>query len=942
MIVDPKAQAHADAGIAAIRSLLDMVPQKPDPVVVPKISIADASARESDRIAYMRVTSDVVLPRDIFLKVRLIPGTATADDFVSVEQADQLFRAGLRETLIPIAFVDDNKVEPDETAEVEISVVVDEDNPVTIVRGRATVTIINDDVEPPPPTGEVPVVLNPAPLLPAYYDAMFLGVTVDGREYDGMNPLVISGLVALDVVGRNRYGSKSDSGVTKMRLLVDNEPVTGVVNLPYFFDTNTLDDGEHALSLYVIDGVNLANKRAISIKARVRNGDQLPLSAPQTLVALGPSVQSTRRNYRRVERVQWPGGKPPQARPIVRNIPYSTPIYARAGDPGSWMGSHQWALYPFSFPKHDLYQSIPAFFQTKDGDPTIGRVVDQAGNTATNAEPHVTRHWRPGGPAQQHHVSNYSTPTWELDGKAVIAVDLDGLVTRWSRETGNVEIVAGYKPKDDVLPLLPDSSVPVSRFRELQELVGEFPEGHWFKGAHDIVPCPWLPGVYFVAASFFHTVDVLDTRGAKPRAYIVAGVHNQIGDTEGPALSALLDRPYSVEVTPDRKVIVTCTGREKDGTNAAIKVIDGDFEKPETLTVRTLFRKGDQSLYRPFATKADGFGTYIAFEHETGRAFKLGADLSTLTLFMTGLNRVEPLGWVWPSIDKTGSCGYKGDFFWVTSINSPGNTTVQRFKADGTLRRIETIGGGKAQSQRLNTCQEPFGHYGWYLVPHPSEALMIATGFGNVGMAWVRCIEPGEKFGGWDFNAPVFPLGLSTHYNGSLPGFPCYMRPAMTALRGEYGMSFLGVETWEDIGDITFAEFASRIHNGWNGSIPRPEIVGFPLQALWFAIQYTAGKAVPEPARPADRTPPKVYDLVAERIGPNKARFRWRTEEPTTGAIGWGFNNVFHECAMDYTPIGTVHEQVVDVSETTVSYVVRVADLAGNESQSIARVLPGV
>ena len=117
--------------------------------VAPRISIANAGATEGQPLSF-RVTLDRAADRDITLDYATYIGTANRDgdrDYAGTTGSQLVIRRGARSGTIEVRSHADDTVEDDETFEVRLGGA----SYGTIDDGRATGTIRNNDVAPPPP-----------------------------------------------------------------------------------------------------------------------------------------------------------------------------------------------------------------------------------------------------------------------------------------------------------------------------------------------------------------------------------------------------------------------------------------------------------------------------------------------------------------------------------------------------------------------------------------------------------------------------------------------------------------------------------------------------------------------------------------------------------------------------------------------------------------------
>ena len=117
---------------------------------LPSISIADLTFAEGDTgttTATLTVTLNASSASDVTLQYVTANGTATSPSDYTAASGTVTFASGTTVKKLAIAIAGDTIVEPNETFVVELSGVSN----ATIDDGKATVTIVNDDVSAPPP-----------------------------------------------------------------------------------------------------------------------------------------------------------------------------------------------------------------------------------------------------------------------------------------------------------------------------------------------------------------------------------------------------------------------------------------------------------------------------------------------------------------------------------------------------------------------------------------------------------------------------------------------------------------------------------------------------------------------------------------------------------------------------------------------------------------------
>ena len=120
----------------------------------PDVSVADTEVREGQAgttAARFVITLSEASRNEITVDYETVAGSAVADEDFRPSTGTLKVPPGQTEAAVVAEIVGDNVVEEDETFELRLSNIVD----AALVRDRATGTILNDDVEPPPPNTSI-------------------------------------------------------------------------------------------------------------------------------------------------------------------------------------------------------------------------------------------------------------------------------------------------------------------------------------------------------------------------------------------------------------------------------------------------------------------------------------------------------------------------------------------------------------------------------------------------------------------------------------------------------------------------------------------------------------------------------------------------------------------------------------------------------------------
>ena len=417
---------------------------------------------------------------------------------------------------------------------------------------------------------------------------------------------VVSGNIQLTASYVAAGGVPPSNGSMLVQWLIDGQPIAGPFGAPFAappfnnglsLDTTTLTNGTHAVGLRVIDITGG------SWAANTLPYQQLPVGFPLIVanggVTTGANVSQTvpvidrAYNWRAkslpsaLEFVTYPGNpsllaNPVHAYPVTSSIPAATADARYSGNPSLLRNPSLFYFSALNCARGNEYQPLPRFTTDLAGGVFVGPIDWQAGlniETAYATElGGVIRHQNQDGGRNDNTVDNYSNFVERPDGLAFTGVDLAGRVFDVTHD-GAVTTVCGLRLDRTKLPFDSiDMTVAESDIDTRNVMIGTIgsPGFGDTKGANDLAydPRDATGKTMFVAKSLDHIIYKADLSQNPPVLTRYAGQDGVSGFTNGSALSATFNEPYSI-------IIADGSGHDPAGTmyvadkyNCAIRKID--------------------------------------------------------------------------------------------------------------------------------------------------------------------------------------------------------------------------------------------------------------------------------------------------------------------------------------------------------------------------------
>lgn len=836
-------------------------------------------------------------------------------------------------------------------------IVADADALLALVPQVADPPPVEPPVEPPPPppppveppAGTVPVFTDkPAALQPPLHDGLFFRPVVVENP-DGSYTL------AVNCKDKNPHTDKTPPSIS-LRYILDGVKSERVQLDPGQFTAHKAGklyaplvvarpaDGVHGVTLRLIGAPSNAR-----VEAGVFSVGKAPAVLPSYPIPVaGHSSASERFNCAVYDQVVWPGGN---QRPSQTGKPRAvqTPLgVTEAGiDPDSMLPLSAYWLEPWTQFGVGLYHLEADYRRNADGWVICDGFTWQAGtHNATNATPSERRKPEYNGPRLCNQIDGYSTG--RFGDRWLWNISLRGTLSRISLDTGEKQAIAGRVYRDETVALdhyddsIKQAEIDAANWTFLGDAVD--PDHLAWNAPHDAYPCPWAPDDECILLdSFNHRVFHVTAGGV---VTLVLG--NGQGREAGPIATAKIDRPYALIVRPDRSILLCCTPKAGDEQNSAVFEISSDWQ-----TVREV--AGPDKVWRPFWMCTTPDPDYvILWEHATGRFKRLNTVTGDIEKwgfewkrrvklvdgqpvldqdgvfvqedYLADFTYARPDGWGQVVSNVTGTLLHKGDWLFLTS-QSAANTSIWRFDKDGVRRPGEYLkqSTGLAPQGLAHKCFEPTGHYVWWLDIHSKYAIGAVQGFGNTGPNFFRQALPTDPSLVYDHQ--VFGLGQAIYDNGTLPGFPCDLRPSGRGLRSAAGHATMGnvpgiQHLLANMNGLTFLDYW---RNGAGGVHKRPEIRGYWADVfLYWAKWHSDDPDHPlTPPKKPNKPAPKVLTWGVAREG-DTVTVSLTTDKPTWGVICDG-QGVAETQAGDYA---TAHSfRLEDCGPT---FVARLADQDGN------------
>jgi len=531
----------------------------------------------------------------------------------------------------------------------------------------------------------------------------------------------------------------------------------------------------------------------------------------------------------------------PYPAPRPTSVPWVTkpsPSWAGSATGRDW---NQWFIEPVEHQIHDLYEELPMFVRRPDGSVAVGWKYDQVCCAdIVDSVRGVVRHVNYDGPRNDVMVSPYSTYAQKPGTSDWYGIDISGRLFLLEAD-GTVTTLAGPVTSRDVLPLQDPispsegASTAVSTAQIIaanKTTIGSFEGGLLFNGPTDLAVDPTNANILYVADSLNHRIAKVDLSTTPVSVTTYAGTPHVAGEIDGPRLQARFNMPTSVSfgATGDLYVV-------DNGPPGAVREIEPDTDLVSTLAAFP-------AVNQPLVVRVDSHGDLVIAQSSTKTVHKLSKTTGAYTQigpsFGATLNT-----WIWLDVDRVGTMGPVDDILVAFSVGQ-GRAEVWRLSADGTAVRQHAGGTGPLYQGPLSIVVDAGGHYSWAIAVSSTEARMITSGFGSLGVSVWRRLLPGD---------PTYRSFLNNDYSNWLNGQNIYTRgtvaggparPSFVLLRGLNGLGTLGLPSFDEMAYWSDAQLADYIHAGMGGEVPRPEITGGNLCDLIFYIRMTSIRAMRE------------------------------------------------------------------------------------------------
>lgn len=568
-----------------------------------------------------------------------------------------------------------------------------------------------------------------------------------------------------------------------------------------------------------------------------------PAPAPPPPPSTGPRVQVCPYKH-------YPDATPWSYGPACDTVPYPAPRptsvpWVTRNSP-SWAGSvtgrdwNQWFIEPVEHQAHDLYEELPMFVRRADGSVAVGWKYDQVYSNVADSVDGVTRHVNYDGPRNDALVSPYSTYAQKPGTNDWYGIDIAGRLVLLEAN-GTVTTLAGPVTRRDVVPLqdplsptgVGSTTVSTAQIVAANKVtIGSFEGGLLFNGPSDLAVDPTNASILYVADSLNHRIAKVDLSTTPVSVTTYAGTPHVAGQVDGPRLQARFNMPTSVAFGATGDLYVTDNGRP-----GAVREIE-----PDTGLVSTL--PASPAVNQPLVVRVDPQGDFVIAQSSTKTVHRLSKTTGAYTQLGPSFGATLD-SWIWLDVDRAGTMGPVGDILVAFSVGQ-GRAEIWRLSADGTTVRQHAGGTGPLYQGPLSIVVDAGGHYSWAIAVSSTEARMITSGFGSLGVSVWRRLLPGDPtYRSFLNNDYSFWLnGQNIYTRGTIAGGPT--RPSFVLLRGLNGLGALGLPNFDEMAYWSDAQLADYIHAGMGGEVSRPEITGGNLCDLIFYIRMTSIRAMRE------------------------------------------------------------------------------------------------
>jgi len=387
------------------------------------------------------------------------------------------------------------------------------------------------------------------------------------------------------------------NGTVTAQMLVDNEPVGNYMIGPPFnwtWDSTTVTDGTHYISLRFIDSTGSWNTgtlayclRAVGTNVIVQNRGA---KGGMQVVPSGDRAYNGRMWSSMCDFVTYPGTPPHNT-----VTPWPGGSIAPSSDP-ALRNPAMWFRESLTEPRFAEYESSPQFYTTQKGGVFATGYIAQYSIGLEAVYVGVIRHNNMDGGRNDNMVDPYSNVIGAPDGRWT-GVDVAGRVFNVNQHTGETITLVGPQRNRNVLPLdYDDFSTTEGQVFAPTNAIGRIVPNNAgaifgdFHGANDVCYDPRNPSIIYVAKTLDHIIYKADVSQNPPVCTVHAGQDGISGNVDGPASSALFNKPYSICMAADGTMYVADNGNDKvrkispDGLT--VSTLAGQFTIPNAATIQ--------------------------------------------------------------------------------------------------------------------------------------------------------------------------------------------------------------------------------------------------------------------------------------------------------------------------------------------------------------------
>lgn len=792
---------------------------------------------------------------------------------------------------------------------------------------------------------------------------LFSALSINGVQYpvhatEGYPPPVVSGLLPLNLQFSSASEIVFSVNSVSVRYTIDNQPVGPVLtdNFAWSFDTSTIADGTHSLSVLYINEpastpcnvfIGRQYTFVVSNSGRAISGAQtVPVVAPPS--EFGPLVPQY------ADFIAYAGGASHSA-----SHPYS---YHSIPPAGGLTPTDLWSE-PLLGPVSNVGEALPSFWKLGNGsvveDPLFDALLGCDDLRKPNWGFDVL------GPAREQRkadfdglrgdvrISSYSKFTANLDGPGYYGISMDGRLFLLNMD-GSVQTLAGWSGNRQDTPYhYLDDSMPLSQIQSAQVLTGVF--DHQFYFPSDLAIDPNNHSHIFVADMNNHRIALVDLSVSPPVISTYAGVSGHRGYRNGSAATSLFNQPSSIAIAGDGTIYVA------DAENSVIRKIDQSRTVTTLVGVGPLYEPPNEVVAAspltyaptasvPFAASYINYPNTLRFDSKGNlvlaetvsqaiRYIDLNAQtVKTLAQFSNvGSSYGEE---VWLDVDRKGNIGQQDDI--IASMVTGKQNGLYRVPIVGTnaipLPPITTHGTYPIYSGHTNQSAMPWTSGPWAVAIDDQEGRLIVSGVQSSGVASLRLVQSSDA--PFQLNPIIYAAGRAIWIGGTVPNFPLGSRPSFASVHGFEGHSGLGtVLNCDDMITMSDGKLAAYLQSGAEGSVPRPELTGNDLRNVIYYIRRSAtggDSAVPGPDS-LDKTLPVISGVIGSQQSASSMSVGWTSSKSSLGYVAWGTTSGSYfgwsPLEFGYQTNHSISAQNLPAGEQ-IFFVVYAKDQAGNQSRS--------